>query len=611
MNRIDLFTTPTTTTATAAANAAASAAHDRGHVETKNAFDANLALYDERGGGQESSSKLEDADPRGLRKDDEDDDKDDAVADTLVVQGWPSKDGPPPIPALPMPQCSLSESQAQITGRTDGQEHAESADAIASFKTPRDPKDLPIVTSPAVSRGPDAPSSRNLATLDPPELTLPDSTAPEAKTDTKPAGGMTTTVGSEEPPMLAPSISGIAPKLQLARAGIPSFSGLPAPMSGPRTTLAGAASAMPPLEPTEKSLQKAPLMTPSSLMLSRPPTSGARDARAGLAGDALTSMADERPPTWASIAQPSPAHEATRFIGVDTFAAIAAMNAHAMTQPSSSSSSSDAPQAVTQAATQSGIQPSPQAANGSAPKTPARSLDGATSKVKTSSLARDARAPGEDLASRGSDASFAMPAPAMVDVGMTAAEPNANGSSIVNGSTTSAGAPAKSESGEASRAVQAAESLGHKRTLASGEAHGQVHVPELGRIEVTARAHGQEAAARIDVHVRAEEDHARHVIMANASELRSHVRVEVPTAVVHVERPTTDFTDDRAWSGGGRPELATSEQGAGGSHTPSGQSGRQSNDDGDTSLYNGASSLRRSGAASVINPRGRRARFVL
>ncbi len=607
MNRIDLFTTPTTTTATAAANAAASAAHDRGHVETKNAFDANLALYDDRGGGRESSSKLEDADPRALRKDDEgddkDDDKDDAIADTLVVQGWPSKDVPPPIPALPMP----SEMQAQITNLMDRQEHAESADAIASFKTPRDPKDLPIVTSPGMSGGPDAPASRNLATLDPPELTLPDSTAPEAKTDTKPAGGLTTTVGSEEPPMLAPSISGIAPKLQLARAGIPSFSGLPAPMSGPRTTLAGAASAMPPLEPTEMSLQKAAFVTPSSLMLSRPPTSGAH-ARAGLAGDALTSMADERPPSWASVAQPSPAHEATRFIGVDTFAAIAAMNAHAMAQPSaSSSSSSDAPQV----ATQSGIQPSPQAANGAPPKTPARSLDGATSKVKTPAFARDTRGPGDDLASRGSDASFAMPAPAMVDVGMTAAEPNANGSSIVNGSTTSAGAPAKSEGGEASRAVQAAESLGHKRTLASGEAHGQVHVPELGRIEVTARAHGQEAAARIDVHVRAEEDHARHVIMANASEMRSHVRVEVPNAVVHVERPTTDFTDDRAWSGGGRPELATSEQGAGGSHTPSGQSGRQSNDDGDTSLYNGASSVRRSGAASVINPRGRRARFVL
>lgn len=603
MNRIDLFTAPTTTTATAAANAAASAAHDRGHVETKNAFDANLALYDERGGGREGSSKLEDADPRALRKDDEgddkDDDKDDAIVNTLVVQGWPSKDVSPPIPALPMP----SEMQASITGLMDRQDHTEGAGAIASFKG--DPKDLPIVTSPGRSSGPDAPASRNLATLDPPELTLPDSTAPEAKTDTKPAGGSTTTVGSEEPPMLAPSISGIAPKLQLARAGIPSFSGLPAPMSGPRATLAGAASAMPPLEPTETILKKAPFVTPSSLMLSRPPASGAH-ARAGLAGDALTSMADERPPSWASVAQPSPAHEATRFIGVDTFAAIAAMNAHAMAQPSSSSSS-DAPQV----ATQSGIQPSPQAAPGAPPKTPARSLEGATSKIKTSALARDTRGPGDDLASQKSDASFAMPAPAMVDVGMTAAEPNANGSSIVNGSTTTAGAAVKNEGGEASRAVQAAESLGHKRTLASGEAHGQVHVPELGRIEVTARAHGQEAATRIDVHVRAEEDHARHVIMANASEMRSHVRVEVPNAVVHVERPTTDFTDDRAWSGGGRPELATSDQSAGGSQTPSGQSGRQSNDDGDTSLYDGASSVRRSGAASVINPRGRRARFVL
>ena len=91
-------------------------------------------------------------------------------------------------------------------------------------------------------------------------------------------------------------------------------------------------------------------------------------------------------------------------------------------------------------------------------------------------------------------------------------------------------------------AIRAAEAAGHKRTLASGEASGQITTPELGRIEVVAHTiGGANEAGRVEVHVRAVEEHAKQVIAANAESLREHVRVEVPNATVHVQKPQNDL----------------------------------------------------------------------
>lgn len=116
--------------------------------------------------------------------------------------------------------------------------------------------------------------------------------------------------------------------------------------------------------------------------------------------------------------------------------------------------------------------------------------------------------------------------------------------------------PLESVEGSAARAVRAAEVFGHKRALLGGEAHGQLVVPELGRVEVRAHVEG----ARVDVRVRAEEEHARVVIAANAPEMRAHVRVEVPNAVVRVDGSVPEFTGGNAFSGGfGRDADTTRE----------------------------------------------------
>ncbi|MBX3258164.1 MAG: hypothetical protein KF782_00485 [Labilithrix sp.] len=93
-----------------------------------------------------------------------------------------------------------------------------------------------------------------------------------------------------------------------------------------------------------------------------------------------------------------------------------------------------------------------------------------------------------------------------------------------------AGAARAAEGREAG--VRAAEVAGHRRALA-GEAHGRIVVPELGNVEVRAIAD----AAKIDVHVRADDERATRVIAAHAPELSAHVQREVPEARVFVERP--------------------------------------------------------------------------
>jgi hypothetical protein len=109
------------------------------------------------------------------------------------------------------------------------------------------------------------------------------------------------------------------------------------------------------------------------------------------------------------------------------------------------------------------------------------------------------------------------------------------------------------EDGAGADAVRAAEVSGHKRVL-SREAQGQIVVPELGRIEVRASLH---EGSRVDVHVRADEDHAKHVIAAHAPELRAHVHVEVPNAAVHIEREPQDFSQQSAFSRDQRRDADT------------------------------------------------------
>lgn len=80
--------------------------------------------------------------------------------------------------------------------------------------------------------------------------------------------------------------------------------------------------------------------------------------------------------------------------------------------------------------------------------------------------------------------------------------------------------------------IQQAESVQHQRVLnAVAEAHGEIVVPELGRIEVIAR----QEHARIDVQVKADDEKATRVLAANATQLDAHVRVEVPQAEVRIE----------------------------------------------------------------------------
>jgi hypothetical protein len=97
--------------------------------------------------------------------------------------------------------------------------------------------------------------------------------------------------------------------------------------------------------------------------------------------------------------------------------------------------------------------------------------------------------------------------------------------------------------------VRAAEAVGHRRAL-SGEARGQILLPELGRVEVRAFAE----ASKIDVHVRADERDTRHVIQAHAPELSAHVHREIPEARVFVER-SADFAGELASRDPGRNQA--------------------------------------------------------
>lgn len=145
--------------------------------------------------------------------------------------------------------------------------------------------------------------------------------------------------------------------------------------------------------------------------------------------------------------------------------------------------------------------------------------------------------------------------------------------------------------------IGAAEQAGHKRTLASGEARGQIVTAELGRVEVVAHA-ASHASSRVDVHVRAVEDHAKQAIAAAAESLREHVRVEVPNAAVHVERSHNDLlgngTSARDFGG----KSASNEGGEGGE---GGRGGRHDAPGGREATVK----------TPAVSARGARVRFVL
>jgi hypothetical protein len=98
------------------------------------------------------------------------------------------------------------------------------------------------------------------------------------------------------------------------------------------------------------------------------------------------------------------------------------------------------------------------------------------------------------------------------------------------------------------RLVRAAETTMHKRVLADGKSHGSLTLPELGRVEVEARA--KEHDQPIFVHVRAEESRTTELLANHATELRLHVREAAPDAHVAVDGHSSSTTTER----GGHPE---------------------------------------------------------
>lgn len=159
----------------------------------------------------------------------------------------------------------------------------------------------------------------------------------------------------------------------------------------------------------------------------------------------------------------------------------------------------------------------------------------AEKKAKTGAMDADMAADAARVSASVADPSFAVATPVLTETAktVTASAPAAGTTeNTVRGLTE---VDAKTEA-----RIGAAEAAGHKRTLASGEARGQIVTAELGRVEVVAHAASHESA-RVDVHVRAVEEHAKQAIAAAAESLREHVRVEVPNAAVHVERSQNDL----------------------------------------------------------------------
>lgn len=217
----------------------------------------------------------------------------------------------------------------------------------------------------------------------------------------------------------------------------------------------------------------------------------------------------------------------------------------------------------------------------------------ADKKAKAGALDADMAADAARVSASVADPSLAAPTPVLTETAktVTASAPVAgNTENTVRGLTE---VDARTEA-----RIGAAEAAGHKRTLASGEARGQIVTAELGRVEVVAHAAAHESA-RVDVHVRAVEDHAKQAIAAAAESLREHVRVEVPNAAVHVERSHNDLlgngTSARDFSG-----QSTSNSGGEG-----GEGGRGGRQDGAVGAHDA------SVKTPAVSARGARVRYVL
>jgi hypothetical protein len=139
------------------------------------------------------------------------------------------------------------------------------------------------------------------------------------------------------------------------------------------------------------------------------------------------------------------------------------------------------------------------------------------------------------------------------------ATPNVASHGNVKNVTSTATAPTAVSGGveKAEQAVKAAEMSGHRRTLASAEAHGHIVVPELGRVEVRAQT---DASANVAVHVHVDDAHGRAVVAAHAPELRAHVRADVPNAHVHLDRGNSGNSERRQTPSNDRERSDASEQ---------------------------------------------------
>lgn len=141
-------------------------------------------------------------------------------------------------------------------------------------------------------------------------------------------------------------------------------------------------------------------------------------------------------------------------------------------------------------------------------------------------------APLEGVLTNNVDPTFGLPLTQLVG---PATSPGAKNVTHVVGAASPADSVRTMEPTGNTEAVRAFEALGHRRVLQQKEASGHVFVPELGRVEVRARARDAES---VDVHVRADEAPAKHAIVQAAPEIRQHLQADLPHATVHVDRST-------------------------------------------------------------------------
>lgn len=380
------------------------------------------------------------------------------------------------------------------------------------------------------------------------------------------------TDAADAAPVLAPVELGAAPK--------------------PAETPASASEPVTELAPGPAKASEPATATPTASAPATPPTAAQAETTAQVAATAQPAQAQATPPKPTAKVEPKPSKaEPVR-------GATKASPAHA--PQSATSTTTEAPGAPqTRPLDPVGRPADVDAKDAQAPKQgahhgkPSLAEVTAEKKAKTGALDADMAADAARVSASVADPSFAAPTPILTETAktVTASAPAAgNTENTVRGLTE---VDAKTEA-----RIGAAEAAGHKRTLASGEARGQIVTAELGRVEVVAHAAAHESA-RVDVHVRAVEDHAKQAIAAAAESLREHVRVEVPNAAVHVERSHNDLL------GNGTSARDFSGQSASGNDGGSGESGRGGRQDGAVGAHDA------SVKTPAVSARGARVRYVL